>query len=60
MQNRVVYGPHTCESRGFGFVAMGPVEEAKAVVTARNATELGSWWTCPCPHTGKVLWASEA
>jgi hypothetical protein len=32
----------TRESRGFGFVAMGPVEEVEAVVTARNATELGS------------------
>ena len=21
---------------------------------------LGSSWTCPYPHTGKVLWASEA
>jgi len=34
----------------------GIVEEAEAVVTARNATELGSSWTCPYPHTGEVLY----
>jgi hypothetical protein len=40
-------------------MAMGPVEEAEAVVTAYNATELGSSWT-RYPHPGKVLWASKA
>ena len=50
-----MYDPHTRESRGFGFMTVESAEEAEAAVTA-----LGSSWTCPYPHTGKVLWASEA
>jgi hypothetical protein len=45
----------TRESRGFGFVAMGPVEDAEAVVTARNATELGSSWMCYPPHREGIM-----
>ncbi|KAI6154244.1 hypothetical protein BKA82DRAFT_4099206 [Pisolithus tinctorius] len=37
---RVMYDPHTRESRGFGFVTMETAEEADAAITALNATEL--------------------
>jgi hypothetical protein len=35
-----MYDPHTHESRGFGFMAMGSVEEGDVPVTALNAAEL--------------------
>ena len=35
-----MYDPHTRESRGFGFVTMESAEEADAVITALNGTDL--------------------
>ncbi|KAI0280586.1 hypothetical protein BGY98DRAFT_963057 [Russula aff. rugulosa BPL654] len=55
-----MYDPHTHESRGFGFMAMGSVEEGDVPVTALNAAELmgkshhcrkGS--SCPYPTLGR-------
>ena len=58
-ENRVMYDPHTRESCGFGFVTMEPVEEVEAAVTALNATELGSSWTCPYPTPGRYYGAPK-